>query len=852
MKTIFTQQTKNSFFKKSVLVIIIAFCWMTNVQARWLYTDKTTGHQYTIINSAYPATTGEWSAEFNAVAIGTANLVVPSTIDFMFYTYSGEVSGTAPVVAFMGVGSAQWSGMLESVVLPATIKKMGNRMFEYNRGHYYVQQPGDTIWVGGRLKTFIAPGITEISMRNFVNCPVLTTVNIPAIATIGSEVFKNCTALASISLPETLKTIDNGAFDGCTAMTSFTLPESVEYIGDFNFRGMPITSIRLPKGLKTLSKDVFRGASLETVYYDCEDLMINDAFHKERFPTLKNLYIGSTVRDISTYRAVLVNAFRYSIVENLTIAEGVETMNYAFTDCNNLQTITIPASVVSGKGAFYNCKKLKEVTILGNTIYAEEFSGCAALETFTIPANVARIDTAAFQESGLQTITIPASVEIRGKDVFSSCPNLQEAFIRNNIIQEQQFTSCSNLKKVEMSENVTTIGKEAFSRCGKLEKISIPENVTTIANTAFLWCNLREIIFHSTIIPSSFQNFPVLQKIYISENVTSIEEAAFYNAISLQEITVKWLTPLPLTHWLGQDVRKNVFYGVNTENVILRVPRGTASLYKAAAVWKDFIIEEDIELKSEPSATSAIISWYKIEEATGYTLSVYTDAAHTQLFNSYNLGADGRKSTKLSYTIEGLSPQTTYYYMLTALGQNSASLGEYTGSFVTLEVYDPVSVTGITLNKHELSLNINAEETLVATILPNNATNKTFTWFSCNITIATVNSLGKVTGKAVGETYIIATTEDGSFRDSCKVTINPTTGIAQLEDNEQAVKIYPNPTFGQLKVESGKLRIENIQVFDMVGKLVFETKQTSFNISHLSNGMYFVKVGNVVRKVLKR
>ena len=73
-----------------------------------------------------------------------------------------------------------------------------------------------------------------------------------------------------------------------------------------------------------------------------------------------------------------------------------------------------------------------------------------------------------------------------------------------------------------------------------------------------------------------------------------------------------------------------------------------------------------------------------------------------------------------------------------------------------------------------------------------------------------------------------------------------------------AVKIYPNPTTGELKIENGWLRVENVIIYDVFGKIQ-KTENgkmgNAIDISHLPAGAYFVKIsteaGEVVRKVLK-
>ena len=82
---------------------------------------------------------------------------------------------------------------------------------------------------------------------------------------------------------------------------------------------------------------------------------------------------------------------------------------------------------------------------------------------------------------------------------------------------------------------------------------------------------------------------------------------------------------------------------------------------------------------------------------------------------------------------------------------------------------DYVAVTSITLSKTTLSLEEGGEETLTATVLPENATNKTVTWLSDKTDVATVDSNGKVTAVAAGEATITA--KAGEQTAKCEVTV---------------------------------------------------------------------------------
>ena len=82
-----------------------------------------------------------------------------------------------------------------------------------------------------------------------------------------------------------------------------------------------------------------------------------------------------------------------------------------------------------------------------------------------------------------------------------------------------------------------------------------------------------------------------------------------------------------------------------------------------------------------------------------------------------------------------------------------------------------VAVTGVTLNKTSISLEVDASETLTAEVTPQNATNKAVVWSSSNGAVATVDNTGKVTAMAIGVTTVTVMTGDGGKTATCDVTV---------------------------------------------------------------------------------
>jgi len=93
----------------------------------------------------------------------------------------------------------------------------------------------------------------------------------------------------------------------------------------------------------------------------------------------------------------------------------------------------------------------------------------------------------------------------------------------------------------------------------------------------------------------------------------------------------------------------------------------------------------------------------------------------------------------------------------------------------TITVYDGtyvIPVTGVSLDESSITLDVGGNQTLTATVTPEDATNKKVRWSSDNEAVATVSEDGVVTAVAGGTAVITATTHDGLFTASCTVTVN--------------------------------------------------------------------------------
>ena len=83
-----------------------------------------------------------------------------------------------------------------------------------------------------------------------------------------------------------------------------------------------------------------------------------------------------------------------------------------------------------------------------------------------------------------------------------------------------------------------------------------------------------------------------------------------------------------------------------------------------------------------------------------------------------------------------------------------------------------VHVTGVALNESSLQIEMGSTAQLIATVTPEDASNKQVVWTSSDESIATVSEDGVVSGVSVGTAVITATTVDGGFTSTCSIDIS--------------------------------------------------------------------------------
>jgi len=133
-------------------------------------------------------------------------------------------------------------------------------------------------------------------------------------------------------------------------------------------------------------------------------------------------------------------------------------------------------------------------------------------------------------------------------------------------------------------------------------------------------------------------------------------------------------------------------------------------------------------------------------------------------------------------------------------------------------------VQSVQLNKEHLILKVGGSETLTATVMPSNATNKSVSWESTQPAIATVSSTGTVCALKTGSTDIKVITEDGNKTAVCSVVVQAneadnTSDWGNAPSEPVAADKRWTITFNQ-EVDETSILEKNIYVCDQNGNIL--------------------------------
>ncbi len=324
---------------------------------------------------------------------------------------------------------------LEELVLPKTLKyyfasALGTPWFGNQSDEFCIVGDGILIKYNGLGEEVTVPeGVKVISKWAMASNP-LYAMNVPEINTIN--------------LPSTLTYIDDNAIELGASVISIEIPDSVRFIGD-------------------------NAIDLSASAY-----------------TLAVLDIGRGVKCVNE------SSFGFDSVWPSAIAEFKEDFvivgDGVLMKCNAETVKEIPSEVRVIACSLGNADKLKIPA-------GVQYIGVNALShtsEITLSEGLQMVGVMAFNNSKINTITLPSSVWYIGVGGFANCTSLTSADLTNvKIISPITFFNNAVLGNVKLGNEVSYIGKQAFALSGISEMV-LPENVKLIDNETFYGCSFLE------------------------------------------------------------------------------------------------------------------------------------------------------------------------------------------------------------------------------------------------------------------------------------------------------------------------------------------------------------------------
>lgn len=607
------------------------------------------------------------------------------------------------------------------------------------------------------IKSIALPNsIYEIPSGAFQDCSNLESILLPnSLTRLGAASLAGCVKLSEITLPETLTDIASStrygyrsySFGGCINLKTILIPEKVTRLASGCFMNSGIKSITIPENLTVLDEQCLKTDSINTLKICVKDLD-NLTYTDDCFGNLSNCDLFVPLGSKQVYQEYYPWMNCRSITEFDDGSEPfvptkqivqIDGVRYILYDGN--ATIGRQNKDLSGKILIP-----EQVTYEGKSYSVNDM--IKPTDIIAWSSNQVTCTNGAFQECLVDTVILPNTLTKIEAGAFNSCDNLIHVQLPSNTTQlgTACFAECHNLEEIFLPETITSFGSNTkygfksyiFGNCQNLKKVNMPKAITTLAKGSFKGSGLEVFL--------------------ISSNIIDLQEDCFdANNLKAIKITHKDLDKLKYTESCFSNV----------SNVDLYVPEGYSNLYKEFYPWKNFKSISEYMDKDDEFQYNAYKITYIIEEDDSIVEET-TKARILSLVRSEN------NIYKKDFVASGVAisdiptPQKEGYKFL---GWDNIYEIMPAKDIVVRALFENIGASAIELSEHEKTLTEGDTFTLIATIDPTNATDKTVIWTSSDSSVASVTD-GKVTAMASGTAVITVSTSNG-LTATCKVTVEP-------------------------------------------------------------------------------
>lgn len=396
----------------------------------------------------------------------------------------------------------------------------------------------------GLQSVTIGNGVTEIGNSTFAECTALADITLGnGITKIGEYAFKDCRGIArTVILNDNLITIEQQAFGGCTGLLSITIPDSVTTIGISAFHGcVGLEDVSIGNGVKWIGCNAFaQCTALKKNNYDNAYYLGN-----QNNPYYYLLEASSSTKKIHNDTKIIgYGAFMepdpdhyylFDDLNSITIPFDVISIgDYAFTDCRNLESITIGNQVrLIGSSAFYGTK-LKDIYYIGTSAQCDKLlnnltsvdADCFNTDP-TYHCRDCNID-GHFYKNDIETICYVCEFDksLCTHDYDNDCDAIC------NICEEERTAPHHFVDAIcsicgERDKDIINIGKfiSGASWC-----------VNSKTNTLYIYGNGETDNYKSSASVPWYEQRSIIKSVYINSGITKIGNYSFDCLLNLENV----------------------------------------------------------------------------------------------------------------------------------------------------------------------------------------------------------------------------------------------------------------------------------------------------------------------------
>ena len=390
------------------------------------------------------------------------------------------------------------------------------------------------------IETLSLPLCTTIQEGAFRGCTQLKSIDIPVCQSIGMNAFASCSRLESVSIPNTIKSLGYKCFNGNTSLTLYAknVPALDRYPGNM----AETDTLALGKNVLIIVPEESLAA------YQAADVW--NTMSERIFPlgTQFDYDVEATAQASTSGLQKAIGEKNLRSVVTLKVKGSINSYDIMVmrNKMDNLHHLDLSDADIKSNSYDYYTGFSTQDDILG----PHSFADLDKLLTVKLPKSVKYINQAFNNCSQLRSVEMPENLICvgdtldnewsMGGEAFSNCTNLEYIIFHNcEKIGGSAFYQCNSLQEITLPKNLKHVGSYAFSQCSQLKDIILPSEVETISYHAFEYCNnLASIQFPPSLkrIESyAFSGCSKLSSINLP-GLTSISENTFNGCSNLTEV----------------------------------------------------------------------------------------------------------------------------------------------------------------------------------------------------------------------------------------------------------------------------------------------------------------------------